>query len=306
MRTKSKLLITMAAVVLVPVLGAAGFWAVVSFQQFPSLEPYRDQYGHKALLQTVANKTPDPDGFSFIVLGDTRSNTYVGEMAFSKAATENADLFFDTGDLIHHGTAKEYIEEHIPLLKLVEPAPVFCVAGNHDRGPYRNFAAYKALYGSERFSFDYGSCRFVGFNASEKIRVTGSELNFLERELSKPGATHKFVFFHIPPLYFEKEIVIGEARRGFEWNAATLRKLLTEQNVTEVFMGHIHGYASVIIDDVRYTLTAGAGAPLSGRLSHEHRLYNYVIVHVTPDGLLREVVYLRDGEWLRKEVQDPK
>jgi hypothetical protein len=161
------------------------------------------------------------------------------------------------------------------------------------------------LYDDERFSFDYGPCRFVGFNASEKIRVTGSELDFLEQELSKPGATYKFVFFHIPPLYFEKEIVVDEARRGFEWNAEKLRALLTEQNVTEVFMGHIHGYASEVIDGVRYTLTAGAGAPLSGRLPSESRLYNYVIVHVTPDGLRREVVYLRDGEWLRKKVEDP-
>lgn len=297
----ARLLRVAAVVAVIALLAAAGFWVAISFQRFPELEPYRATYGLDALYQAAASRPPGPEGFSFVVLGDTRSNIYIGEHVFGEAAKEPMSLMFDTGDLIHHGTAEEYLEMHIPLLEKVAPTPVFCVPGNHDRGKYRNFAAYNALYGGERFSFDYGDCRFVGFNANETVRVSRSDLRYLERELSKPGAKYKFVFFHIPPAYFEKEVVISGSR-GFEWNAERLREILVEQKVDEVFMGHIHGYASEVIDGVRYTITAGAGAPLAEQFARENRLYHYVVVHVRPDGLSREVVYMRDGEWERKDV----
>jgi Icc-related predicted phosphoesterase len=300
MRRRIKRLLV--AVIVVAVVSTAGFfggWHLIGLRSFPSLDPYREQYGNDVLLTKLESQDGDRTSFSFSVLGDSRSNVYIGKQVFAAAASDKPAMIFDTGDLIRHGTAEEYLEHHIPLLEAADPIPVFCIPGNHDRGPYRDFAAYHALYGGDRFSFDYGPCRFVGFNASETVRVSGSELRFLDRELSKPGVDYRFVFFHIPPKFFESQIV-DDARRGFEWNGQELRELLTRHKVDEVFMGHIHGYASKVIDDVRYTLTAGGGAPFSERLPPEARIFHYVMIHVGPEGLKREVVYLSREEWVRR------
>jgi hypothetical protein len=53
------------------------------------------------------------------------------------------------------------------------------------------------------------------------------------------------------------------------------------------------------VDGVRYTLTAGAGAPLSKRLPQEAQVYNYVVLHVDSEGCRREVVRCVGGEWVR-------
>ena len=67
-------------------------------------------------------------------------------------------------------------------------------------------------------------------------------------------------------------------------------------------MGHIHGYASEVIDGVRYTLTAGGGAPLSERLPEEARIFHYLVIHVGPEGLRQELVYAEEGNWPRRET----
>jgi len=76
---------------------------------------------------------------------------------------------------------------------------------------------------------------------------------------------------------------------------------MQQHGVEEVFMAHIHGYASTVLDGVRYTLTAGGGAPLSGRLAKQGQAYNYVLLRVSPEGVQRTVVRVLEGEWVRQE-----
>lgn len=291
------------AILLVLTMAGVAWWLTTSPGDLSLLALYAERYNYEQLIRDLEAQNAAPDEFAFVVLGDTRNNMYVAPKVYQQAATEHPALILNTGDLIRGGTVEEYLNNHIPLLEIAAPVPVFCVPGNHDRGERRDFAAFKALYGNTRFSFDYGPCRFVGFNASEKIRVSSSELAFLDRELSKPGARHKFVFFHIPPKYFER-VVASDDRRGFAWNAEELRAILARHEVTEVFMGHIHGYASTVIDGVRYTLTAGAGAPLSTRLPEEGRIYHYLLMRVAPSGLTQELVYMdrQTGEWRRRRI----
>ena len=284
-------------------VAALSWWVASSPGDLAELAPYAERYNYERLEAGLVGTQDNAESFTFVVLGDTRNNMYVAPDVFRHAAEERPVMIFHTGDLIRGGTVKEYLENHIPLLEIADPVPVFCIPGNHERGDRRDFAAFEALYGGTRFSFDYGPCRFVGFNASEKIRVTAGDLAFLEQELSKPGATYKFVFFHIPPKYFEGKVATND-RRGFDWNADKLRELLSRHHVNEVFMAHIHGYATAVIDGVRYTLTAGGGAPFSKRLPEEARIFHYMTIHVTPQGLSEELVYRdRDtGDWRRKAV----
>ncbi len=297
------LLITLALFTLVGV-PAMGWWATASPGDLELLRPYGEKYNCDHLLENLRNSGPAPERFSFVVFGDSRNNVFVASKLFEQAARENPAMIFHTGDLIRGGTVTEYLENFLPLLEITDPVPVFCVPGNHERGERRDFAAYNTIYGGDRFSFDYGPCRFVGFNASEIIRVSSDDLAFLERELSKPGAQYKFVFFHIPPAYFEDAVIGDDSPRGFTWKAGKFRELLARHQVTEVYMGHIHGYASTVIDGVRYTLSAGAGAPLSERLPEDARMYHLLVVHVSPDGLSQELVHLVPGslDWSRKVI----
>jgi len=288
-------------VVLIAVVGIS--WLTSSPGDLSLLAPHAERYGYDRLLAQLKTQDAPNDSFRFVVLGDSRNNIAVAGGVFEQAATEQPVMIFHTGDMIRGGTVKEYLENYVPLLEAVDPIPVFAVPGNHERGDRHDYAAFKALYGDTRFSFDYGPCRFVGLNVSEKVSVTSSDLEYLEAELSRPGAEHKFVFFHVPPKYFEGQVATDD-RRGFDWNADQFRDLLSRHRATEVFMAHIHGYATSVIDDVRYTLSAGAGASFSDRLPEEGRIFHYMVVHVSPEGLSEELVYLdaSTGEWRRRTV----
>ena len=283
---------------------AMSWWATATPGDLELLRPYGEKYNCARLLEKLQEQGPASDTFSFVVFGDSRNNVFVASKVFEQAAKEDPAVIFHTGDIIRGGTVSEFLENFLPLLEITDPVPVFCVPGNHERGERRDFAAYNAIYGTERFSFDYGPCRFVGFNNSEMLRVSGEDLEFLDRELGKPGAEYKFVFFHIPPAYFEEDVIGDGDPRGFTWNAPELRELLANHKVNEVFMAHIHGYATTVIDGVRYTLTAGAGAPLSKRLPEEARIYHLMVVHVSPDGISQELVRLVPGslEWAREKM----
>lgn len=174
--------------------------------------------------------------------------------------------------------------------------------GNHDEGPGRDYSSFEAIHGGVRFSFEYGGCRFVGINNSERLMpLSGGDLDYLRSELSKPAAGRKFVLMHVPPRY--REEALSSARlRGFRWNASDFRRTMKDHGVDQAFFGHIHGFASARIDGVRHTITAGAGAPLSSDLGPEGGVFNFVLVHVGPGGVRTEVFRLVDGRWVRSEL----
>ncbi len=267
------------------------------------LRQLRAQYGLDVMAAELIRREGDADTFRFVVLGDTRNNVAVAREVYGRASGEQPAMLFHTGDIVRHGTPTELLRNHVALLDITDPAPMFCVPGNHEQGARRDFAAFRALYGGDRFSFDYGGCRFTGFNNCTKGRgiVREDDLAWLDAELGKPGAAHKYVFMHIPPAYFEATFVSDTHRRGFTRNAAAFHALMQKHAVDEVFMAHIHGYASTVMDGVRYTLTAGGGAPLSGRLAREGQAYNYVVLRVSPGGVQRTVVRGFGDDWTRQD-----
>jgi predicted phosphodiesterase len=259
------------------------------------------KYTTAALVASLKAAEKDGDPFTFVVLGDNRATKKIPPVIHRLARQENPAFLFNTGDLVRFGTAGEYVSRYLPHLRAMEPVPVFSVPGNHDRGARNDFSGYLAVHGADRFSFDYGPCRFVGVNNGKRARMVADDIAYLRRELSKSPIRHKFVFVHIPPTYFEDGVVTVSRRRGFVKFREEFRALMTEERVDEVFMGHIHGYATKITDGVRHTLTAGAGAPLSKRLPLEAQVHNYVVLHVDADGYRREVVRCIGGEWVRGE-----
>ena len=206
------------------------------------------------------------------------------------------------GDVVRRGRVDEFRAHHMRLVEEVAPIPVVPAPGNHERGPNYDYAAFRTIYGAERFSFDVGNCRFVGINNTDRLRLSRSDLRYLEEELEKPGAEHKFVVFHIPPRFVEKAVE-AEETRGVVWNTRRFHEIMVENEVEHVFMGHVHGFATAIIDGVRYTITGGGGGTLATVLGPMGNVHNYVVVHVTPDGVEYEVMRILDDEWRRARFE---
>lgn len=262
-----------------------------------ALAELRETYGYDVMMANARERMPAGDAFSFVVLGDTRKRMKTATRIFAGAKEENPVVIFHTGDIVRGGTASEYYESLTPLIDQVAPVPVLSVPGNHERGAWRDYAAFKALHGGDEFCFELGNCLFVGINNSTRKGVTDDGMAYLEKALAGSAATHKYVFYHIPPLFFEATFVNDRPRRGYKNNEHESHQLFIKHGVTEVFMAHIHGYATEVIDGVRYTLTAGGGAKLSPRIDASGRFHHYLVRHVQGDDVRRELVKL-DGDVL--------
>lgn len=265
------------------------------------LDPYVETQSYAKLIEAVQSRPVGKDGFSFVALGDSRSYFHRAKAILGKAAEEGPTFIFANGDIVRKGTVEEYLEHHFPLVETIAPIPYITAPGNHEEGPLRDFTPFKYLYGDLRFSFDYGGARFVGINNSDATKMGADDLAYLDRELAKPGAQYKFVTFHVPPAFLE-QAVESEGERGFVWNAGKFHNLMVKHGVNDVFVGHVHGFATQVIDGVRYTITGGAGAELTEQLGEEGKFHHFVLVRVRPEGIERELVKLVHGEWVRGPI----
>ncbi len=271
----------------------------IGLKKIQAYTAYQYQILHRALPEP-----PRPRPWRFIILGDTRNNTAIATALYRQARDLDPVMAFHTGDIVRGGKAPELLNNHVRLLEAhLNPVPLFCVPGNHERGPRRDYAAFKALYGDDKFAFSHDGCLFVGINNCAAKGVTEGDLAFLEKQLARSWE-HKFVFTHIPPAFFEATFAGDERRRGFKRNADAFHDLMRRHRVDEVFMAHIHGYATAVLDGVRYTLTAGGGAPLSGRIAAENRHFHLVELEVGVAGLKRRLMLLDGEQWTERTVPD--
>ena len=260
------------------------------------LAPYAKTQQIDTLIASIQARKVPPEGFRFVVLGDTRSNFGKAREVMKRAAEEKPAFILHNGDLVRKGKVSEYIGHHLRLVDLVAPIPVIPVAGNHEKGPNRDFGPFLALYGRDQFSFDYGGCRFIGINNATKWGLTNAHLRYIRKALEAPGAKHKFLMFHVPIRSLDI-YVDGEEGRGFRRNAKALMALMEEFSVDQVFMGHVHGYATTVVNGVRYTISGGGGANLSDKLDADGSVHNFLVIDVTPEGLKNTVWRQRGDTW---------
>ena len=265
------------------------------------LFPKAEGQQYDDLFQRITSTPAGEDGFTFAVLGDTRSNYKIALRVMTEAAKENPVFILHTGDVVREGRVEEYLAHHLPLVEAVAPIPVLPIPGNHEAGPNRDFAAFRKIYGGVQFSFDYGDCRFVAINNCDTWGLTRKHLRFLDEALSKPGAKHKFVMFHLPPRDLDVYVDTEEGR-GFRKNSAALKELMEKHAVDHVFMGHVHGYATTTESGVPYTITGGGGANLAEQLDAAGSVHNYLVFHAGSEGVRGEVVRLVGEQWERSDL----
>ncbi len=304
---KKKVLKGVAVLALVLAAAPVGYlvYGAVTYTEEPlhRLEQFAETEHYDQLVERIRERMPeDSDSFTFVAVGDTQSNYAVASRVLNRAAAEDPVFMLHAGDIVRRGRVEEFRAYHMRLVEEVAPIPVVPAPGNHERGPNYDYAAFRTIYGDERFSFDVGNSRFVGVNNTDHFRMSGSDVRFLEEELSKPGAEHKFVVFHIPPRFVEKAVEADDTR-GFVWNARRFHDVMVEQEVEHVFMGHVHGFATTTIDGVRYTISGGGGGTLTTVLGPLGNVHNYVVAHVSPDGVEYEVMRILDDEWHRNPIK---
>lgn len=267
------------------------------------LDEFAVTESYERLYERIQNREPGDDGFSFVALGDTRSFKGRAQRILRKAAEFAPAFILSNGDIVRHGTVEEYAEYHMPLMRDLDPIPFIPAPGNHEEGPNHDFAAFKRIYGGVRFSFDYAGCRFVGVNNGDLDKMGWGDLSYLEKELGKaPEVDHKFVIFHVPPEFLENAVE-SDGMRGFAWNAKKFHRLMIEQEVDHVFSGHVHGFASEVIDDVRYTITGGGGASLTDNLGEEGRVHHFILVTVSPEGITNEIIKMDRSNWIQEPIE---
>ena len=150
---------------------------------------------------------------------------------------ESPDFVLATGDLVNDPGPASYRRLSAVLQRL--PAPVYCLAGNHDDPELLAGILDRANMGAPRL-VECGDWRVALLNTCvpgrEGGRLAHSELEFLEASL-KAGRRHVLVCLHHPP------VPVGSPwmdAMGLENGETLFRILDAHPQVRGVLWGHIH------------------------------------------------------------------
>lgn len=233
----------------------------------------------------------EPNGFRFLVFGDTRTDSAAyWQVAARMAATDPPPRF-----LIHVGDLTEWASESLYQVflgagdGLFGRAPLCPAIGNHDLENLSNWHRLMCLTGNERhWSMRWGNSAFHCIDNYVDFSPGSDQYRWLEDELkadsADPAVRHIFAWFHEPPF---------STNAGHPSNLNIrnhLCPLFERFGVDIAFCGHVHAYEHSLVNRVHHIVSGGGGGPPShGWLDHEpwtvHRevSYQYMVVDVVGD-----------------------
>lgn len=235
---------------------------------------YRVEVGDKSWSGELA--TAPPVGaevpFTFIVLGDSRSNAEAHRRVIERVSQEVPDFIVGTGDMVDDGARQDQWQTFFDIEReLLTDNVYFPAVGNHDRqgrgrtaDTYRSYLSLPDNGGdSERYyAFNYANARFLVLDSNAHGFSLTSETEWLERELiaarQDPRVRHVFAVTHHP--MFSISLHGGHRDLRERWTP-----LFEKYDVTAVFSGHDHVYQRAEHNGLRYFVSGGAGAPLYPR-----------------------------------------
>lgn len=287
---------------------------------------YRVEIGDKSWEAELAT-APEVGAavpFSFIVLGDSRSNAEAHRRVIERVSQEVPDFILGTGDMVDEGARQDQWQTFFDVEReLLADNVYFPSVGNHDRqGRGRTADTYRSFFSvpdnggdSERYyAFSYANARILVLDSNAHSFSLTGQTAWMERELSSARqddrVRHVFVVMHHPP--FSISLHGGQRDLRERWTP-----LFEKYGVTAVFSGHDHVYERAEKNGLRYFVSGGAGAPLYPRSPRAsaidkaavvrfERAYHYLRVSVSAgvvdvtavrvDGSTIESVTWKDGE----------
>lgn len=195
----------------------------------------------------------------FAVISDIHDNLPQLQKALEKSKADGMQFAIITGDLTNEGTKEELntVKNVLDESKL----PYFAVPGNHDtwashktKGNY-----FQDIFGSEFTSFEKCGSRinpcpsgqitkFILLSNADYLKgyakvqnpTYGSQKNWLINEIKNCPQISCLVFMHMPLSHPTSGHLMGENDKIMTLEAKELEQLLAENQVREVFAGHIH------------------------------------------------------------------
>lgn len=287
---------------------------------------YRVEVGDKSWSGELATAPEVGAGvpFSFIVLGDSRSNAEAHRRVIERVSQEVPDFIVGTGDMVDDGARQDQWQTFFDIEReLLVDNVYFPAVGNHDRqGRGRTADTYRSYFSlpdnggdSERYyAFSYANARFLVLDSNAHSFSLTSQTAWLERELEAarqdPRVRHIFAVTHHP--LFSISLHGGQRDLRERWTP-----LFEKYGVSAVFSGHDHVYQRAERRGLRYFVSGGAGAPLYPRsprasatdkaaVQRFERAYHYLRVSVSGgnldvtavrvDGSIIESVAWHDGK----------
>jgi len=190
--------------------------------------------------------------FTFAVLGDSRYRSHIHRKILKKIAVSNALFAINLGDMVNHGTEREYRS----LLREISdfPLPYYIVPGNHDTHARNGFRRFRTYISPVDYSFDVGDFHFIMLNTSSG-RINNDQFQWLEKEIK--GHRNSFVFHHVPPFSphpRKKRHVLSSPE-----DSRRFMKMLEKYRVKAMFAGHIHAFLREKRNGVDYIIAGCAG-----------------------------------------------
>lgn len=216
------------------------------------------------------------------------------DRAISTANELRPDFIVVLGDMVMHWDNAQQRTDLLAAFKNLSPEiPVYWVPGNHDVGvdffspTDESLASYRESFGHDRYSFNRGPVRFIGFNSALFDRPEGAsheyeqQLAWLDAELARPtaeGIHHTVAFAHHPPFLRSVDEEYGSFNLP-QPGRAKLVDLFSKHGVRYLFTGHTHANILTRHKDLRVVATTSIGVSRHGHAS------GYRLVKATPDSI---------------------
>lgn len=191
--------------------------------------------------------------YTFAVLGDSRHRTALHRKILGRIARSNALFAINLGDIVNHGTEKEY---QAFLREIADfPLPYYVTPGNHEVSADGGFQRFLKYISPVDYSFDLGDFRFI-LPDTHLGRITDARFAWMEKLMKDSKNT--FVFQHFPP--FSPNPKMKSHILHSDKEAKKLMSLLEKYKIKAMFAGHIHAYLRAKRNGIDYIIAGCSGA----------------------------------------------
>jgi len=234
------------------------------------------------------------NNFSFAVFGDNKNSAKTFENLITKLDNDNILFAIDDGDLVYDGENEKF-RFFLNQIKDLDK-PLLTVFGNHE-AKEKGRAAYYNLFGPFYYSFQVGNNYFIILDDSNEKNLDDEQFAWLKNELKiSQSYQNRFVFMHVP-FYDPRKGNYKEGHSLEDLNfVKKLNNLFDENNVTMLFVSHIHGYYNGTWGKTPYIITGGGGAELAGS-DPKHYFYHYIKVNIDNNSVNYDVVKLKSPDF---------